>query len=235
METVRIDEWGMFLAAGPAVKTVMVLLAVASVATWTVALVKWIEIRLALAALRRASVELAASGTLAAAGDPRRAGQSPAAAAMLEAACEEWRRSALALDDREGLKERVASHLERILADASRRIAAGTGLLATTGAVAPFVGLFGTVWGIMDSFVNIAHSKSTSLAVVAPGIAEALLATACGLVAAIPAVVLHNYFARRLAVYRALAGDVAACVLRLVSRDLSLGRGPADALRVAAE
>jgi biopolymer transport protein ExbB len=96
----------------------------------------------------------------------------------------------------------------------------GTGVLATIGATAPFVGLFGTVWGIMNSFVGISKSQTTNLAVVAPGIAEALLATAFGLAAAIPAVVIYNVFARSIGGYRALLADASAEVLGLVSRDL---------------
>jgi biopolymer transport protein ExbB len=96
----------------------------------------------------------------------------------------------------------------------------GTGALATIGAVAPFVGLFGTVWGIMNSFINISKQHTTNLAVVAPGIAEALLATALGLFAAIPAVVIYNVFSRSIAAYRALHADCTAEVLRLLSRDL---------------
>lgn len=119
-----------------------------------------------------------------------------------------------------GLKERVASALTRIEAQAARRIARGTGLLATTGSIAPFVGLFGTVWGIMNSFISIAESNTTNLAVVAPGIAEALLATAIGLTAAIPAVVIYNLFARRIAGYRLILGDAGERIERLVSRDL---------------
>src|SRR6201984_2672060 len=98
-----------------------------------------------------------------------------------------------------------------------------TGALATIGATAPFVGLFGTVWGIMNSFIGISKSHTTNLAVVAPGIAEALLATAFGLAAAIPAVVIYNVFARSIAGYRLLLGDTTAEVLRLVSRDLDRG------------
>jgi len=101
----------------------------------------------------------------------------------------------------------------------------GTGVLATIGATAPFVGLFGTVWGIMNSFVGISKAQTTNLAIVAPGIAEALLATAVGLFAAIPAVVIYNHFARAIGAYRAELGDASAEVLRLVSRDLDAGRG----------
>ncbi|MGA8750425.1 MAG: tonB-system energizer ExbB, partial [Pseudolabrys sp.] len=125
--------------------------------------------------------------------------------------------------DKDGLKERIASRLERIEAAFSRRISRGTGVLATIGATAPFVGLFGTVWGIMNSFIGISKSHTTNLAVVAPGIAEALLATALGLAAAIPAVVIYNLFSRQITSYRAALADASAAVLRLVSRDLDRG------------
>jgi biopolymer transport protein ExbB len=113
--------------------------------------------------------------------------------------------------------------LERIEAAAGRRMSRGTGILATIGATAPFIGLFGTVWGIMDSFVGISRAQTTNLAVVAPGIAEALLATAIGLFAAIPAVVIYNMFSRMTASRRAIMGDAAAAVMRLVSRDTDRG------------
>jgi biopolymer transport protein ExbB len=122
--------------------------------------------------------------------------------------------------EHEGIKERVASRLERIEANGGRSMMRGTGILATIGAIAPFVGLFGTVWGIMNSFIGISKSQTTNLAVVAPGIAEALLATAFGLAAAIPAVVIYNMFSRQIAGYRALLGDTSAEVLRIVGRDL---------------
>ena len=121
------------------------------------------------------------------------------------------------------MKERIASRLERVEAAAGRQMIRGTGILATVGATAPFVGLFGTVWGIMNSFIGISKVHTTNLAVVAPGIAEALLATALGLVAAIPAVVMYNMFSRWIAGYRALYADAAAEILRLISRDLDRG------------
>ncbi|MET0126195.1 MAG: MotA/TolQ/ExbB proton channel family protein, partial [Pseudomonas caspiana] len=102
----------------------------------------------------------------------------------------------------------------------SRHAGRGNGFLATIGSVAPFIGLFGTVWGIMNSFIGSAKTQTTNLAVVAPGIAEALLATALGLVAAIPAVVIYNVFARSIAGYKAQVSDASAQVLLLVSRDL---------------
>jgi len=119
-----------------------------------------------------------------------------------------------------GMKERVSSHLTRIEVRSGRIISRGTGILASIGSVAPFVGLFGTVWGIMNAFIGISHAQTTNLAVVAPGIAEALLATAMGLFAAIPAVVIYNFFARSITVYRQMLADISAAIERLVSRDL---------------
>ena len=213
-----LSPWGMYLNADPVVKAVLIGLAIASVMTWTVWLAKSIEI---LVAKRRVR---AALRTLAGARSPFEGVERLAAAggevrALLDAALTELKLSA-GSPEREGIKERVASRLERIEASYARRMLRGTGVLATIGATAPFVGLFGTVWGIMNSFIGISKSQTTNLAVVAPGIAEALLATAFGLAAAIPAVVIYNVFARSIAGYRALLGDAAAEVLRLVSRDL---------------
>jgi biopolymer transport protein ExbB len=205
-----LSVWGMFMAADWLVQAVMVGLAVASVITWTVFVAKSLELTAAFR--RQRAVLLAVDGA---------ASLDDAPAIPLVAAAQTERRlSAEAINDREGLKERVASRLERLESAASRSMLKGTGVLATIGATAPFVGLFGTVWGIMNSFIGISRSQTTNLAVVAPGIAEALLATALGLAAAIPAVVIYNHFSRRIAAYRALVGDTSAAVLRLVSRDL---------------
>ena len=106
--------------------------------------------------------------------------------------------------------------------------------LGTVGSISPYIGLFGTVWGIMNSFIGIAQTQTTNLAVVAPGIAEALLATAIGLVAAIPAVVIYNVFARQIGGFKAMLVDVAAQVLLLQSRDLDLeASAAAHPVRVA--
>jgi len=218
----------MFMSADWIVKAVMIGLAIASVVTWTVLVAKSLELRKVTAAQREALEKIEAALSLAEA----QQGVDEAAVvsvALLLATTAELRQSADALDDREGLKERVASRLDRIEAAAGRRMTRGTGVLATIGATAPFVGLFGTVWGIMNSFIGISASQTTNLAVVAPGIAEALLATAMGLIAAIPAVVIYNHFARQIAAYKALVGDTSAAVLRLISRDLSRGvAGKAD-------
>jgi biopolymer transport protein ExbB len=118
------------------------------------------------------------------------------------------------------LKERAGFRQEQLIAHKVRSLTQGIGLLASIGAVAPFVGLFGTVWGIMNSFIGIAVSQSTNLATVAPGIAEALLATALGLVAAIPAVVIYNVLSRGINQVKALLRAASAQVLLMLSRDL---------------
>ncbi len=216
-----LSPWGMFLAADIVVKAVMVGLAFASLLTWTIWFAKALELAAARRRLRAALRTLAEARTLADA-LTRLRGSGGEVLALVEAADAELRLSAGALTP-DGVKERVASRLERIEAAGGRRMIRGTGLLATVGATAPFVGLFGTVWGIMNSFIGISKQHTTNLAVVAPGIAEALLATALGLVAAIPAVVMYNMFSRWTAGYRAALADAAAEVLRLVSRDLDRG------------
>ena len=212
-----LSAWGMFLSADIVVKAVMIGLAFASFVTWTIALAKTLEI---FAARRRLRSELTALARMSSLADAaRKFGELQGLAPLVRAAMIELNLAADAVD-KEGIKERVASRLERIEAATGRRMTRGTGMLASIGATAPFVGLFGTVWGIMNSFIGISKSHATNLAIVAPGIAEALLATALGLAAAIPAVVIYNVFSRSIAGYRALFADAAAEVLRLVSRDL---------------
>jgi biopolymer transport protein ExbB len=218
-----LSPWGMFLHADIIVKLVMIGLAVASLATWTVWLAKWLELRGARSAVRRGLRTLQNCPTLSQAHEQLRSGTAPTAF-LVQAAGNEIRLSVSLHGD--GLKERIAWQLERIEQAASRKMARGTGVLATIGSTAPFVGLFGTVWGIMDSFIGISKAHTTNLAVVAPGIAEALLATALGLVAAIPAVIIYNVLARSTAQYRALLGDASAQVMKLVSRDLDRAQLP---------
>lgn len=218
-----LSPWGMFMAADWVVKAVMIGLAIASLATWTVWLAKSLEIAGARSRARRALKEVSHADNLATAVQALEKTRGPGAH-LVRAAQEEVSQSASAAAyvGGEGLKERVSSRLSRIEAGAGRRLAKGTGILATIGSVAPFVGLFGTVWGIMNSFIGISEAQTTNLAVVAPGIAEALLATAIGLVAAIPAVIIYNIFARSVTSYRHLLADVGAGVERLVSRDLDI-------------
>ena len=213
----------MFLNADLVVKAVICGLAFASLVTWTVWLAKTFELFGARRQVRDGLRILGHAVTLAEAHEPLRTGTSPVAQ-LMQAAAQEIRLSARMPGD--GLKERIALRLERLELGFSRKISRGTGVLATIGSTAPFVGLFGTVWGIMNSFIGIAHAHTTNLAVVAPGIAQALLATALGLIAAIPAVMIYNVLARQTAAYRALLGDASAQVMRLVSRDLDRAKLP---------
>jgi biopolymer transport protein ExbB len=204
----------------------MIGLALASIATWTVLVAKSWELGRQRTRLRQARALLLQAAHLPVA-QTHPLLDDGAAHDLIEAARTELRLSQDAHDP-VGIKERVASRLERIELAHARQLRTGVGLLASIGASAPFIGLFGTVWGIMNSFIGIAHANTTNLAVVAPGIAEALLATALGLVAAIPAVVIYNHFTRVLAGIRGLLGDLSAGVQQLVSRDLDrLGNAPA--------
>jgi biopolymer transport protein ExbB len=209
---------GMFLNADIVVQAVLIGLVIASVITWTVWLAKTIELIGVRRRLRKALGALASARSTTES-VKRISATKGIAGKFIDAAAAELQASAGTISN-DGLKERIASRLERIEAASAWRIARGTGVLATIGATAPFVGLFGTVWGIMNSFIGISKAQTTNLAVVAPGIAEALLATAFGLGAAIPAVVIYNMFSRSIAGYRVLMGDASAEVMRLVGRDL---------------
>jgi biopolymer transport protein ExbB len=225
----NLSPWGMFLNADLVVKAVMIGLAFASLVTWTVWLAKTIEIRTATRLARRRMKMLEEGGSLSVALRSC-GGARDAIAHLISSTAREAQLSEGIFDD--GFKERVALRLERVEAAMTRQVSRGVGILATIGATAPFVGLFGTVWGIMNSFIGISETHTTNLAVVAPGIAEALLATAFGLFAAIPAVVIYNHLARVIAGYRTLLGDASAQLLLLVSRGQS---GPVAALSRAAE
>ncbi len=213
-----LSPWGMFMSADIVVKAVMIGLIFASVLTWTIWLAKTLELVGARRRLARAQAVLVEARSLAEAAKPA-CDASPQVARLITAVEGELRR-APDFRDTDGIKERIAARFERIEAAVGRQMLRGTGILATIGATAPFVGLFGTVWGIMNSFIGISKLHTTNLAVVAPGIAEALLATAFGLAAAIPAVVIYNMFSRSIAQYRALYADTSVEIMTMVSRDL---------------
>ncbi|HVV40495.1 MAG TPA: tonB-system energizer ExbB [Nitrobacter sp.] len=219
----ELSPWSMFLSADILVKIVMTGLAFASLVTWTIFIAKMIEVSLAQAKLRRALNRISDARSLAEArmalGEKR-----GVLASLLAAAVHEARLSAGISSDA-GIKERAASSFAEIVRAEGRRIRLGMGLLATIGATSPFVGLFGTVWGIMNSFIGISKAQTTNLAVVAPGIAEALLATAIGLVAAIPAVIIYNHFARITRVYLEFVSRASGAAARLLSRDLDRTHG----------
>jgi len=216
-----LSPYGMFMQADIVVQSVMVGLLVASILTWVIWLAKTIEISMAKRRARQAVKSLISSRSLAEAIEKAQ-GKKGVSARLIMAAAGEVRLSLGAVDGAgsEGMKERVTSHLARIEVRSSRVIARGTGVLASIGSVAPFIGLFGTVWGIINAFIGISQSQTTNLAVVAPGIAEALLATAMGLFAAIPAVVIYNFFVRSITAYRQMLADISAAIERLISRDL---------------
>jgi biopolymer transport protein ExbB len=207
---------GMFMHADNVVKAVMVGLVLASLLTWTVWIAKNVELWKARRQARAALRVLNEAHTLAEA-QTRLGNRHDAIAHLVRTAVNEVRSSARG--DPAALKERAAWLLDRVEVTAHRRINRGMGVVASIGATAPFVGLFGTVWGIMNSFIGISNAHTTNLAIVAPGIAEALLATALGLFAAIPAVVIYNVLARSITGYRVFLGDGSALVMRLVSRD----------------
>jgi biopolymer transport protein ExbB len=225
-----LSPWSMFLSADVIVKAVMIGLAFASLATWTIFIAKTIELSVARGKLRRSLKTIGDSRSLAEA-QFALGPKTGALSAFLAAAMREARLSGGTSSD-SGIKERAASRFAEISRAEARRIRFGMGLLATIGATSPFVGLFGTVWGIMNSFIGISKAQTTNLAVVAPGIAEALLATAIGLVAAIPAVIIYNHFARVTKTYLEQVSRASGVAARLVSRDLDRSHGGAH-VRVA--
>jgi len=213
-----LSPWSMFMSADIVVKAVMIGLAFASLITWTVFIAKMIELsviqRKVRSALNRISDVRSLSEAQFALGSKQGVLPSLLAASMREA------RLSAGISSDAGIKERAASSCAEIVRAEARRVRLGMGLLATIGATSPFVGLFGTVWGIMNSFIGISKAQTTNLAVVAPGIAEALLATAIGLVAAIPAVIIYNHFARVTKGYIELVNRASGAAARLLSRDL---------------
>jgi biopolymer transport protein ExbB len=223
----ELSPWSMFLSADILVKAVMIGLAFASILTWTVFVAKMVELSLVQRNLRAALGKIGDARSLADAQFALGA-KDDVLSSLLAAAMREARLSAGISSDG-GIKERAASSFAEIVRAEARRIRLGLGLLATIGATSPFVGLFGTVWGIMNSFIGISKSQTTNLAVVAPGIAEALLATAFGLAAAIPAVIIYNHFSRVTKGYLELVGRASGAAARLLSRDLDRTHGSAHA------
>ncbi|WP_246038914.1 tonB-system energizer ExbB [Peristeroidobacter soli] len=211
-----LSPWSMYRQADGIVKSVILILLIASFVTWTIWVAKTLELRKLRKTLRQSLVDLNGSPNLPADGETR----DPIVGVMVTAAHKELALVSGPQLATSSVTERVAARLERIEAAAGAKVSNGTGILATIGSIAPFVGLFGTVWGIMNSFIGISEAKTTSLVVVAPGIAEALLATAIGLVAAIPAVLFFNVFAKTITAYRALLVDAATYISCAVSREV---------------
>lgn len=217
-----LSIWSMYQHADMVVKAVMLGLIIASIITWALFFSKSIELIGAHRQLRKEQQKLSKIKSLNdAIGIATTFKKNSVTRKLYDEVVAEKTLSA-GSHDLNGTKDRASFRLERAVASISRYMGRGNGYLATIGAISPFIGLFGTVWGIMNSFIGIAHSQTTNLAVVAPGIAEALLATAIGLVAAIPAVVIYNLFARMINSYRGQLGDVAAQATVLLGRDLDL-------------
>jgi biopolymer transport protein ExbB len=218
-EPVASDLTEIVLAAHPVVQGVMVSLTMAAFLALTIFVHKTVEFALANRRLARALTATSVAPDLQAATaalvSQRGTGADMARTAAAELALADADTSLLP-----GTRDRTRAMLLRHEAGAAQTLRSGTGLLASIGALGPFVGLFGTVFGIMNSFLAIAETKTTNLAVVAPGIAEALLATAIGLAAAIPAVLFYNLFSRRLASHRQRLADLATALDVLQSRSL---------------
>jgi biopolymer transport protein ExbB len=219
----ELSPWSMFLSADVLVKGVILGLLFASLVTWTIFLAKTIQLARARRRLSAALARIADTRTLSEA-HLKLSSSNTVLSALLAATTQEVKLSGGSAGD-EGIKERVASRFAEIARMEARAVRQGMAVLATVGATSPFVGLFGTVWGIMNSFIGISKAQTTNLAVVAPGIAEALLATAIGLAAAIPAVVIYNHFSRAIKGYSDLVGRGSGAVGRLLSRDLDRLRG----------
>ena len=210
----------LFLHADMVVKLVMLGLLAASVWTWAIIFTHSARLRRLNRETTRFEADFWQAKDIDAFAEQRGKEQVPSAA-ILTAGLEEWRRSTrIAQADRAGTRERLASAMNSTIAAELDRLSDRLNILATVGAVAPFVGLFGTVWGIMRSFTAIAGANSTSLAVVAPGIAEALFATAIGLFAAIPAVIAYNRLTHGLDRLEAKLGRFADRFHATLSREL---------------
>jgi biopolymer transport protein ExbB len=218
----ELSPWTMFLNADILVKAVMIGLALASLSTWTILIAKSIEFSVLRGKVRGGLRKVSGARSLAEA--QLALGTTKNVLASLLAAAVAELRLSQGIHNEEGIKERAASVFTEIVRAEARRVRVGMGLLATVGAISPFVGLFGTVWGIMNSFIGISKSQTTNLAVVAPGIAEALMATAVGLAAAIPAVIIYNHFSRVTKAYLELVNRASGMAARLLSRDLDRGQ-----------
>lgn len=224
-----MSPWAMFLGADIVVKAVMVGLAFASLVTWTILLAKTFEFAQAQRKIAKAIKSLGQCRTLDDAERLFPGSRKDVVARLVHESADEARLSAgVAVGG--GTRDRAAARCVEVVRAEGQRLRVGTGMLATIGSTAPFVGLFGTVWGIMNSFVGIAKAQTTNLAVVAPGIAEALFATAIGLVAAIPAVIIYNHFARVTKNHLERVNRASGIVLRLLSRDLDHARRDAPAM-----
>lgn len=221
--------WGMFMQADIVVQLVMVMLILASFWCWAIIVEKWYLFRNVKAKAQRFENDFWSSEALDKFYEKSKKRANHPMAIIFVAAMEEWFRSKTGNNTNTtttaaGLKISLRERIVQVMQVARNRelehVESGLGFLATTGASAPFIGLFGTVWGIMNSFHAIAVSKNTSLVAVAPGIAEALFATAIGLFAAIPAVIAYNKFSNELARFSNKLEDFSTEFDTILSRQL---------------
>ncbi|MGH7118703.1 MAG: protein TolQ [Acetobacteraceae bacterium] len=218
---VNLSIWGLFVEADIVVKIIIVGLLAASIWVWAVLFEKWSSLRKVNRAADVFENRFWSGGSLDALYDEEGQNPSHPMASLFSAALGEWRRTARAVGadiSRSGVKERVDRAMVVITQREMDRLERWMSFLASVGATAPFVGLFGTVWGIMASFSAIAAMHNTNLAVVAPGIAQALFATAMGLFAAIPAVLAYNKINTDLARFAARLEGFAAEFSAILSR-----------------
>ncbi|MCB2225501.1 MAG: protein TolQ [Desulfarculaceae bacterium] len=225
------DVWDMVWSAGLVVQGVLLILIIFSVVSWGLILAKLKSLRDARNQNEQFDNLFWNAGSLSAAeGQIRHLNASPLANVFTVGYAELGKVMRLRQGE-PGLPAGVMPNLKRALdraqAAESTRLGRAVTFLATTANTAPFIGLFGTVWGIMDAFRSIGATGAANLATVAPGIAEALVATATGLFAAIPAVVFYNHFNRKLVVLEAEMDSFSQDFLNLVERDLMRRRGPA--------
>ncbi len=216
----RLDPIELFLTADIVVQAVMIGLVLASIWTWAIIISFVLRIGKLNSCSRGYESEFWDTRDREALLTKQKRGKIPSAR-VAGAGLDEWKRSTKSTPvDREATRQRIGAAMESQVAAEADDLASKLNFLATTGSVAPFVGLFGTVWGIMNSFFQIGAQQSASLAVVAPGIAEALFATAIGLFAAIPAVIAYNRFSNSVNQYEAKLQRFADKVHAGLSREL---------------
>jgi biopolymer transport protein TolQ len=219
-EAATLSPLALFLQADLIVKGVIVLLLVASIAVWAIIIGQWSRLRTMAKASATFETDFTRVDDVEGFARGHQASLVPAAQ-IFQAGFAEWRSSTRAKPiDKDGARARLSTVLASAVANEIDKLSERLNVLATIGSVAPFVGLFGTVWGIMRSFTGIAAAQNSSLAVVAPGIAEALFATALGLFAAIPAVVAYNQLGHRLNRLEARLGRFADAFHVTLSREL---------------
>jgi len=224
-DAATLSPIALFLQADIIVKIVMVGLVLASIWTWSIIIGQWLKLRRVTRETRQFEHDFKEAGDPLLFQQTHKKSTLPGARVM-QAGLAEWRSSTAGRHtiDREGTRARLASAMGTAVASEIDRLSDRLNILATVGSVAPFVGLFGTVWGIMRSFTAIAAEQNSSLAVVAPGIAEALFATALGLFAAIPAVIAYNRLGHGLNRLEARLNRFADGFHATLSRELELDR-----------